>query len=277
VNFSLPLRAFEPSLRGLRNLLQLSNSSVRAAKFIFCSSTAAVLGPNHPAVIPETVSAFPEDSDTLGYSKSKWVAEAICTRVAASYLKKSSIKILRIGQLTGDTEYGAWNMSEAYPLMLSTVNDLGCLPRVHDKASWLPLDTAGKTVCEIAFTDAKISLDRGDKMECEVYHLLNDDNSISFIDLLGWLKMMRKERFVDVEPRLWLEKLEKLENHPAKALLGLWKPAYGGDAGENTRQITTFETKAAQKASKTMRRLSPIDIKLFGKIWRWVENEIAQG
>jgi len=274
VNFSLPLRAFEPSVKGLKNLLQISRSSSRGPRFIFCSSTAAVLGLKHPSFISETMSTSPDDSDSLGYSKSKWVAESVCSRVAESFDKNSAIKIVRIGQLTGDSDYGVWNMSEAYPLMLSTVNDLSSLPRIPDKLSWLPLDIAAKAVCEISLAEEN-ARDRNDGA-CEVCHVVNNDTSASFPELLQWLKEIRKEPFKIMEPQEWLEKLEKLENHPAKALLGLWKRAYGDNTGEDYLPFTTFETKNAEKKSEMMRRVPPVGKVLFEKIWEWLEGEMGK-
>jgi thioester reductase-like protein len=275
VNFSLPLRAFEPSLRGLRNLLQLSHLSSRAVNFVFCSSTAAILGPNHPSVIPEVVSTSPDDADTLGYSKSKWVAEAICSRVVQSLDRKLKVKIMRIGQLTGDTQHGMWNMSEAYPLMLSTVREVGCLPKIQDKLSWLPLDVAARIICENALAEGESCLGSARVKSCELYHVVNNDTSISFVDLLGWLRI-RREPFEIVEPAIWLEKLEKLDSHPAKALIGLWKRAYADDAKEGTNQTTVFETKNTVKVSQTMRNVHPVDERLIKKIWEWLERELAE-
>jgi thioester reductase-like protein len=178
-------------------------------------------------VITEAISSSPDDSDTLGYSKSKWVAEAICFRVAQSFDKNLRVKIVRVGQLTGDTEQGIWKMSEAYPLMLSTVRELGCLPRINDKLTWPPLDVAAKAVCEIALEYGERSVDRAREKSCEVYHIINNDTSVSFGELLGWIKKIQKEPIEIVEPMIWLEKLDKFDNHPAKALVGLWRRAYG--------------------------------------------------
>lgn len=276
MNFSLPLRAFEPSLRGLRNLLQLSKSSSKVVNFVFCSSTAAVLGPNHPSVVPEAVSSSPDDADILGYSKSKWVAEMICSRLAHTFVTRLKVKIMRIGQLTGDTECGVWNMSEAYPLMLSTVRELGCLPKIQDTLNWLPLDVAARSICEIAFAFDETSLDSMRWAPCEVYHIVNNDFSTSFMDLLGWMKRIRKEQFEIVEPAVWLEKLEELESHPAKALIGLWKRAFEVAAEEATNQVTVFETRNAKRNSIQMRGIRPVDEKLVEKIWKWVEGELAE-
>ncbi len=275
MNFSLPLRTFEPVIRGLRNLLQLSYLSSKEIKFVFCSSTAATLGPNHPSFIPERVSSSPDDADILGYSKSKWVAEMICSRVAHPLVGRLKVKIMRIGQLTGDTEHGVWNMSEAYPLMLSTVRELGCLPKIGDPLSWLPLDVAARVVCEIALAYDETALFSEARAPCEVYHVVNNYFSTSFMDLLGWMKKLREEPFEVVEPAVWLEKLEKLESHPAKALIGFWERAFQVDANEATKQVTIFEIRNAERYSLTMRRVRPVDEKLVEKIWKWLEGESA--
>jgi thioester reductase-like protein len=212
----------------------------------------------------------------LGYSKSKWVAEAICSRVAESCNKESRFKVLRIGQLTGDTEHGVWNMSEAYPLMLSTLNDLGCLPRINDKLSWLPLDVAANAVCEIALADKEISRASTSRKSSEVYNVVNNDTTTSFMDLLGWLKEMNKDPFEILESREWSERLEKMESHPAKALLGLWRPAFEDNAREDLERVATFDTTNAKEVSQTMRGVRPVDEKLFAKIWKWVEGEMAK-
>jgi thioester reductase-like protein len=235
-----------------------------------------MLGPNHPLGIPEAVSISPDHADTLGYSESKWVAEAICFRVAQSLDTKLKVKIMRIGQLTGDTVHGVWNMSEAYPLMLSTVGELGCLPKIRDTLSWLPLDIAARVLCEIALADDDRSLDPPRGESCDVYHVVNNDTSTSFMDLLGWMKTIRKEPFEIVEPAVWLEKLEKLESHPAKALIGLWKRAFEVDAEEATKQVTLFETKNAYDVSQTMRNVYPVDENLVRKIWTWLEGELTE-
>jgi hypothetical protein len=111
---------------------------------------------------------------------------------------------------------------------------------------------------------------------CEVYHVINNDTSTSFTDLLGWMKKICKEPFDIVEPQKWLEKLEKLEHHPAKALIGVWRRAYGDDRGESPQQIANFDTKNAEKASQTMANVHLVDEKLLGKIWKWLEGEVSQ-
>lgn len=103
--------------------------------FIFCSSTASVLGPSASSPVPELVSQDPRDASTTGYARSKWVAEAICAKVHDSTSLHNHIAILRIGQLTGDTKSGVWNVNEAWPLLLSSVELTGVLPDLDEVIS----------------------------------------------------------------------------------------------------------------------------------------------
>ena len=99
---------------------------------------------------PESISHNPHSTLPLGYSRSKWVAEAICEQAYDRTPLRGNIAVLRIGQLCGDSENGIWNALEAWPLMLSSVKVLKALPDLHQSLDWLPVDTAAEAVIEIA-------------------------------------------------------------------------------------------------------------------------------
>ena len=63
--------------------------------------------------VPEVLPEFKHVMD-MGYGQSKLVGEHICANAA----KKTPItaRILRVGQIVGDTKYGRWNPKEAVPL-----------------------------------------------------------------------------------------------------------------------------------------------------------------
>lgn len=255
----------------MQNLLNLTLSCSKTVQFTFCSSTASVLESRECFLFEEKVSTTPSDAGLTGYSRSKWVAEAICA--AASRMLSGTVNILRIGQLTGDTVNGVWNISEAWPLMLSTVDVLGCLPQLEEPLSWLPLDTAGKAVVEITFQN----IDNG--RQPYVYHLVNGSSETRWSDLLAWSVETRKESFNIVSPVTWLDKLENHPTkHPAKNLLGVWRKAYGNDikdATSNTpRQKKIFSIVEARKKSSAMQNVLPVDQALLTKIWSWIEDEI---
>ncbi|KAH6676732.1 hypothetical protein B0J14DRAFT_691029 [Halenospora varia] len=106
VNFSLLVTSFERHFAGLRNLINVAMTCRLPPKLVFCSSTASVLGSNHPSTISEVISTDPSDSDRLGYSKSKWIAEAICDKASHNEKFKGRFHLVKIGQLTGDMQNG---------------------------------------------------------------------------------------------------------------------------------------------------------------------------
>lgn len=278
VNFSLPLSAFKASLQGLQGLLKLSQSCPRCKQFLFCSSTASIISTSTSTPIPELISTNPNDSDKLGYSRSKWVAEAICNSFAKEQ-PQIDVKVVRIGQLTGDSKYGIWNMSEAYPLLLSTVKQLGSLPLISDPLDWLPLDTAALAIVQILNSkSSKIAQQepgQNTSHDAEVYHVLNPHGkgTPDFGDLLQWFKDMMAEHFEIVDPDIWLDRLEALEEHDAKALLGLWRKAYGSQ--DKSRKIPVcFQVDHAKEVSTAMENVRPVDRILVERIWNWLQEQI---
>ncbi|KAB5587745.1 Acetyl-CoA synthetase [Ceratobasidium theobromae] len=81
VNFNLSLQSFEPSIRGLRNLLDLalaSTSRTSLPRFVFTSSisVAGFIGPGERL---SEISVKPENAATsMGYGQSKFVGEKVC-------------------------------------------------------------------------------------------------------------------------------------------------------------------------------------------------------
>lgn len=187
--------------------------------------------------------------------------------------------------MTGDSQQGIWNMREAYPLILSTMRELGCLPCLQDQLNWLPLDKAARAIIEIAFSGASVTENKWrlhKEFPVEVYHVVNKHMKPIFADLLQWLKeMVKDEKFELVEPKVWMDRLEALKtDHPAKFLLRFWRKAYGDDCrveqNVQSYNCTQFETEEAEKISETMRGIQPVDKELIGKIWSWLnDNETA--
>lgn len=158
VNFLLPLRTFAAAhLSGLRNLIDLALASPRPTppRLIFCSSVASVSRyPTAGGPIPEAEIPTPSSSGPTGYARSKWVAEAICAAAHKSTRLRDRISISRVGQLSGASDTGVWNASEAYPLMLSSVKATGVLPDLKGEVlSWLPVDVAARAFVEDILSD----------------------------------------------------------------------------------------------------------------------------
>ena len=322
VNFSLKLRSFQDQLAGLNNLLELRNATrSSAARFAFISSTASVISAaKGDRPISETLSSDPDDASPLGYSRSKWVAENILAsaRVSGSFATPTSstsglrspgiaeertpITIIRVGQLCGNSRTGAWNATEAYPIMLSSGRISGCLPALPGESlSWLPVDVAARSVLEIAACPPdppepprapgqRFLQSRSQHLhKTPVYHVVNPHQEPEWGDMLGWIcrgggggggdQNGGAELSVVPAPE-WIERLERAldtRDHPAQALLHLWKAAYGGrrgslGVGEGT--AARFATRRTERISETMKEVRPLGREDVLRMWRWIEVNV---
>ncbi|KAL1848673.1 putative NRPS-like protein biosynthetic cluster [Diaporthe australafricana] len=323
VNFTLKLRSFQDHLNGLANLLDLRNATrSSAARLVFISSTASVTsaakGDHH---ISETLSFEPDDASPLGYSRSKWVAENILAsaRVSGRFAvpistsisglrspaveERAPIMILRVGQLCGNSRTGAWNATEAYPIMLSSARITGCLPDLPVEAlSWLPVDLAARSVLEIAVSPPdppdpprapgqRWSQSRSQHLQkTPVYHVLNPHQEPEWMDMLGWICGGDDDSNGDQEGAAavsivpadeWVARLEQAletRDHPARALLHLWKEAYGirrGSVGVGEAvSIVRFETWRTEDVSETMRAVRPLGREDVLRMWRWIQANV---
>ena len=276
VNFSMRLSSFKDQLAGLENLIDFANfPKPHPPRFLFCSSTASMLGDHTKSPIPESISHDPHSASPLGYSRSKWVAEAICEKAYLRTPLRGNIAVLRIGQLCGDTENGIWNASEAWPLMLSSVKVLKALPDLNQNLDWLPADTAAQAVIEIALNKTD-ELTGTTEENIPVYHILNPSRATTWSDLLGWMQRL-SSGFAVISPAAWVSRLKNLqENHPCTKLLGLWMEAYGEDKGSmEANEDVVFDTEKTKGVTTVMSNVKPIDEAQFEKMWRWIEQEMV--
>ena len=149
VNFQLALSSFEPSLKGLQNLIQLSLdvSSATPARFLFCSSISAALGAPPPTWIPEAPISNLDHVSETGYAQSKLVSEHIVQKAVED--AGADATILRVGQVVGDTKQGLWNDTEAFPLIIRSAVTMSILPELSSNCEWLPVDTLAKSILQI--------------------------------------------------------------------------------------------------------------------------------
>ena len=200
------------------------------------------------------------------------------------------VGVVRIGQLCGDKENGVWNSTEAWPLMLgASEGAVGGVPRLKgEELGWLAVDEAAGAVLEVGDALEKTCGDRdeGGEGEVPVYHILNPDRTRTWDDLLRWIKNLRPELEI-LSPQEWLNRLENLDgaqaNHPAKKLIGLWRSAYDGegkdekeeDVVDGGKEEVVIKTENAKRVSKMMREVKPVSEEAFGKMWRWIEENVG--
>ena len=270
VNFNLGVRSFEQQhIGGTYNLINLCLRSRLPvpARFFFCSSVSAGSNTPKPASIAE---ATIEDlSQTMGYGRSKLVTEHI-TRNAMRDAGLHS-RVLRIGQLGGDTVTAHWNETEAVALMFRSALTTGALPALDERPSWLPVDQCAQAIIDIALdvSNASSEVDL-------VYHLVNPETFSWKNDLLPALKKQSAlPDFEIVSPVDWLHRLETSEQDPEKnpsiKLIDFWKSKYGGDTSQQSEDGgLVFETKRTVQDSPSLALVKdPVSV---GLVQRYIET-----
>ncbi|KAK3677667.1 putative NRPS-like protein biosynthetic cluster [Recurvomyces mirabilis] len=281
VNFRMRLRSFVPdNIRGVTSLLNLALSSPNKTppRFGFCSSVASAMAWTDSDPVPETIIARPDVATELGYSQSKWVAEQICQRAVVRTRMRGRVCIYRVGQLAGDSVHGVWNAKEAWPMMLNAVKITGTLPDLgeEEKLDWLPVDSAARALIE----GVGIMVRETKESQAVVYHILNENTTPNWSEMLAWLK--ETETFDIVTPAEWVKKLESAVNagstHPASQLLDFWRKAYlertGVEAKEVQAMKVSFDLSRTKEELGCMRAVEPVGREYFGRLWGWIGREM---
>lgn len=132
VNFNISVQSFEDQhISAVHNLIKFCQSTPhKQARFFFCSSVSSAAGTPRPGVVSEGPVVDISYVQGTGYARSKYVAEQIVLNAAK--IAGANTRVLRIGQLVGDTKAGQWNTSEGIPLMIQTAVTIGALPALDE-------------------------------------------------------------------------------------------------------------------------------------------------
>ncbi|CCX33974.1 hypothetical protein FPQ18DRAFT_124893 [Pyronema domesticum] len=263
VNFNMDVTSFETQhIRGSWNLINfcLSSPQARIPTFNFISSVSTAMA--RPAkTVPETLPEF-SHAMPMGYAHSKMVGEYICA--AAAEKTGITARVLRVGQIVGDTIHGMWNATEAIPLTVQAALTVGALPIVpgDEEVSWLPVDATASTVVDLSMQE---------KQDSRVFHVCQPGLIKWNADFLPALKKAGLQ-FEAVDQAEWLKRLESEqdpEKNPPIKLLDFFKGRYGGGVSMEPY----FETKVSQEYSKSLREVKNIDDELVAKFVKyWTEE-----
>lgn len=249
VNFNMGVASFENHIQGARNLLDFSFAS--NARYFFVSSVSAAVRSGR--VIPEQHLDHLSDAQEMGYARSKLVGERLCLNAKLAGL---DARVLRVGQIVGDTQHGQWNATEAIPLMIRSALSIGALPTLADTLNWLPIDVVAQAMVEICR-----SAERHD-----VYHVVNPKAFNWTRDLLPMLHSGGL-KFEPVSAQDWLQRLASSNPDPAVnptiKLLDFFKSKY---EKPQTGAAVVFETKTAESVSESLKNVSAPDAALIAKM-----------
>ncbi|TBU32715.1 acetyl-CoA synthetase-like protein [Dichomitus squalens] len=261
VNFNLALSSFEPDLKAVRNLVELSLSSPHSSppRIQFTSSIGVFASCNIPPPIPE-VSLDPSSPLGSGYGESKWIAEQVLYNVAQR--AGVPIVVVRLGQISGD-KTGHWNEREWFPALVKSASLTSHLPNVEGEASFFLSYPAAR-----AFVEMRSSPE-------PILHLVHP-RPIPWRSLITPIAQELQATLVPYVE--WLAALEAAaernaeaaREHPALRLLDFFRSS----ASANTKTplgLYQLDTKKAVGASETlasMPELGEADIKRWIAAWR---------
>jgi len=263
VNFNKQLRSFEDDcIAGAKNLMLLALRAKQPtpASFSFCSSVSTVAR-TPGGFVPEAVPESLEYAQGIGYAQSKLVTETLVERAAQSTGIRA--RVLRIGQICGDTDHGIWNDTEAIPIMIQAAITIGALPSLDEYPRWLPVNVVAHAVVDLSFSDSTQTL----------FNVVNPKSFHWTNDLLPALRASGLQ-FDEVSQREWISRLrssdpDPVQNPPIK-LVDFFASKYDNDVIH--RPGLNYETAGAEALSPCLTEIGAIDTEQVQKFIRSISQ-----
>ena len=268
VDFNHSLESFEPvHLRGVRNLVDWSNSSSRRPHIIYISSiSSAGNRQNYPAgaEVAETPTSKHQNAQKMGYAESKNVAE--CILDIANKKSGVPVSILRIGQIAGPVKVpGTWNKDEWFPSLIKSSQSLGCVPTYLPDANWIPVDITADIVLDIVHFATNTGHTR-------TFNIVNP-KSTAWTAIIDTVLQRLGPQVKVVDINVWIDMLAQVNQTDVREVTA--KPAvkildfYRECERERLTGGLSFSTANGVAASATMANLEPVNSK-------WMETWLGQ-
>ncbi|KAF5965623.1 polyketide synthase [Fusarium coicis] len=168
-----PLKAFEPQIRVMRNLLDLARDMATAGTeprrigFEFISSIGVTGFSVESQVLEQAMpmaAVIPS-----GYNEGKWVCERMLTDTLRRHPRLFRAMVARPGQISGSTVSGFWNPVEHFFFVIKSAQALKAFPDLRGVLHWLPVDKSASVMVDLLNID-----DCNDAAEAyPVYHVDN--------------------------------------------------------------------------------------------------------
>ncbi|KAL4874780.1 hypothetical protein BJY04DRAFT_211812 [Aspergillus karnatakaensis] len=280
VNFNLHLSSFErDNIAGIKHLANLALKAQRPAPATlnFCSSISAVVRtPESISPIPEKLPEKLEYAQGMGYAQSKLVAEHLCVKAA----KQTGLRarVLRIGQVIGDSEHGIWNTTEAIPLMIQSAKTIGALPRLDEWHRWVPVDEVAGVVVDVSLSSQSSTSESkaaGEESEQAVFNILSPHPFHWTEDLLPLLRAS-KLTFEELAPSAWVKKLREsnpdpVSNPPVK-LVDFFAGKYEDD---KPKRVVQWDVERTRGASETFEGVKGVDGEVVARMMGYFLGEVG--
>lgn len=276
VNFNMKLESFEPNVASVAHLLRLAQSPTERFElrtFVFISSIAAVGGVRGVGAGENFYSDFEEANPFNGYGQSKWVSEQICAETSRS------ARVLRVGQVAGDTKHGIWNPAEAIPAMVQGALTIGALPKLEgakNSLRWLPSDITAAVIAELTFLPPSRQ---------QVFHVVSPH-------ILAWNEhVLPAIEKAGIEVRIvphgeWVRILSEsdndIERNPPYKLIEHFRQSYGDmpnekSKDERTKNMADMDLTLTLASSPSLKSATSVDTALVEKYVRfWLKYWVGE-
>lgn len=268
VNFVMNVSSFEPSIRGVRHLIDFANKAAKRVPIIFISSIGTVDGWTAKESVPE------RQLDDLklarmGYGQSKLAASLILD--AATEKSGVPAAIVRVGQIGGPrAEKGMWNPQEFIPSLIASSVALGVLPDTcgpGNTVNWMPVEDVAGLILDVAGVTEPVPLPHiSGYFHCvnpaktswtEVVQVLKDfygDRIARVVSLEEWIKAVEDSAGS-------INTQEEAAKNPAVKLLDIYRAMAAGSRDGHAR--LRFEMERTMAHSQTIRSLGPVNAELI--------------
>ncbi|KAM3589820.1 hypothetical protein VKS41_000674 [Umbelopsis sp. WA50703] len=263
VDFLQPVGYYEKEcIAGLLNFINLAYRNGKdAMRLHFISSVSASMAMKN-SVEEKPLPDDPTCAVPMGYAQSKFIAEHMLKYVADN--KNMPTYVLRVGQMSGDTVVGYWNLTEQYPLMvIGGAIHMKKMPVIQTEIDWIPHDTSAASICEIMFNTANDP----PSSEDSIFHIVNP-NRVTWSDFLQSLRDNGLV-FEEVSAEDWVSSLTKDDKNPAYKLLSFYQDMFSSLA------LPVWLTTKTGSVSQTLKSAPKLNSNLVSKYLQYWSVALA--
>ncbi|THH28493.1 hypothetical protein EUX98_g5705 [Antrodiella citrinella] len=282
LDFNLSVSSFQSHIAGTRALLDFSASFVNPVKLLFTSSIGAAQAWNvADGSVPEEVLPDAAVAVGTGYGSSKYVTERLLAKARENGLETISF---RIGQLSGSTTTGAWNITDWVPIIIKSSITLGYLPDINGLVDWTPLDIAARTIVDTVETPGPLPafvnlVHPRPSRWSDVFAAVNNclGGYLHVVPFSEWLRNVEAHSANATE--------HDFENVPAIKLLRFFRAIEAASTANPDAPLAggrpLYDSVKAQKVSRALSTAKPIEAEggagLWLRYWKQQDPKFASG
>ncbi|RDL38497.1 Acetyl-CoA synthetase-like protein [Venustampulla echinocandica] len=254
---------------GTMSLLRFCHAG-RPKRLAFTSSISACMGTGYTSLTVPEEPVGPDPSVALptGYAQSKYIAERI-TQTAARTLH-IPIHIFRVGQLTGSTVTGHWNVNDMWAVLFATSLHplLSAIPSFPSKhIDWVPINIAATVIADILMSNPSPSAPY-------TVHNITNPHPTPYPSLIThFLTLTGNPNLQSIPMKEWTSRLSALADSnpeiPGVRLLPFFEMM--ADLNDDSVPSKVFETAKTRRMSVALRECGPFCrewLEAYVRVWK---------